>query len=52
MVTISAPYLGTAFTSIVCNYTVNAIQMSNNATATNASANITFNQMPVKIAGT
>jgi hypothetical protein len=52
MVTISAPYLGTAFTSIVCNYTIEEIQMSNNAISTNASASITFNQMPVKLAGT
>jgi len=50
--TVSAPYLGTGSSSVTCNYVIQSIQMSKNATSTNASASITLNQMPVKLAGT
>jgi len=52
LVTVSAPYLGTTPNTITLNYIVNAIIMSNNATSSNTSASITFNQIPIPVAGT
>jgi hypothetical protein len=51
LIAISTPYLGPN-TSFTINYVSNFIIMSNNATSSNTSASITFNQVPIPVAGT
>jgi hypothetical protein len=51
MISVSTPYLGSN-PNFTLSYTTNILIMSNPAQTTNASAIVTFSQVPIMVAGT